>query len=818
MDVSSSPAFLGLCAPCGRVWRAPSGATATAPSCPACGGPLQEVRNAGPILAVGDVPQPGVPGGDRPFGPYRLRRELGRGAMGVVYEAWDPRLSRLVAIKMLHAAGREMDAEAVERLVREARSCARLRHPAIAAVHDAGEIGGRHYFCMELVEGRSLEERLTAPNAREEFPRRRRVEVLARIAEALEYAHGEGLVHRDVKPQNILVVPGGRAVLMDFGLARERASSDSPTRTGVLIGTPAYMSPEQAAGRGREAGPESDVFSFGAVLYRALTDTLPFPGLGLEPLRHILESEPVALRTHDPEITEDLETVCLKCLEKKPSHRYPHGAALAADLRRLLAGHALAAAPSSRFRRLWRSLTRTQARESAAETELARVEAERQTLEDRERANAAGFKKLEQARPALDLAARTHYDPAASPAAIRRRADQARRHIEEALAVAPALAPARLLLGRAWEMLGDDAQAEACWREAILLDPQLGAAHFHVGRLLLERAWLASLCSGEQERKRRRGECERRAGEAVAELERAIALGSGFEDALQRKAADALVASFRGDRAETERLCREGLAAFPAAEGREEFHWILGRGQPAAAEEAACDAALEIRPWFAPARFARGTARFKLGRHAGALEDFDAAVELKPSFAAAHTNRGVVRGLLGDSRGAREDYDAAVRLDPSGPSAWNNRGKIRAEAGELAEALADFERAIESDPDLELARFNRVAALMMMNRNEDAIAGLEEVLRRWPGQLLARRMLATVFCRCLRWEEARSLWERILAEGSNDPGDLCGYGTALLRLGRRAEALASLEAGLATAPADWFFRGEAEATLREARG
>jgi len=252
------------------------------------------------------------PAGGRPFGPYLLRRELGRGAMGVVFEAWDTRLSRGVAIKMLHEVGSEMDGQAVERLVREAKACARLRHPSIAAVHDAGEIDGRHFFAMELVEGKSLEDLLAAPRAVEEFPIRRRVEALGQIADALDYAHAEGLVHRDVKPQNILVGRGGRAVLMDFGLAREQTSADGATRTGVLLGTPAYMSPEQASGHGKEAGPASDVFSFGSVLYRALTGSLPFPGSGIEPLRHILESEPVSLHAHDPAIPPDLETICLK--------------------------------------------------------------------------------------------------------------------------------------------------------------------------------------------------------------------------------------------------------------------------------------------------------------------------------------------------------------------------------------------------------------------------------------------------------------------------------------------------------------------------
>ncbi len=269
--------------------------------------------------------------------------------MGVVFRGRDPTLRRDVAIKMLLDAGERQ----VERFAREARAAARLRHPGIVAVHEVGSEQGRPYLVMDFVEGETLaalieREGMLAP--------RRAAEIVAAVAVALEHAHGLGIVHRDVKPGNVLIDRAGRPLLADFGLAREIESEDrSLTMTGQLLGTPHYCPPEQVRGDTEAIGPRSDVFALGAVLYDAVTGAPPFPGESvLEVMGKTLAAEPEPPRRRNPQVHRDVETIILTCLEKDPGKRYPSAAELAADLRRYLAGEPIHARPVGRRERLVR--------------------------------------------------------------------------------------------------------------------------------------------------------------------------------------------------------------------------------------------------------------------------------------------------------------------------------------------------------------------------------------------------------------------------------------------------------------------------------
>jgi WD40 repeat protein/tRNA A-37 threonylcarbamoyl transferase component Bud32 len=286
----------------------------------------------------------------RAFGEYELQAEIARGGMGVVYKARQRRLNRTVAVKMI-LAGELADKEDVKRFLSEAEAAAGLDHPGIVPVYESGEIDGQHFFSMGFVEGQSL----AALMAAGPLSPQRAAELVAQVASAVEYAHERGVIHRDLKPGNILLDKDGNPRVTDFGLAKRVAGDSGLTRTGQALGTPSYMPPEQASGRLDAIGRPADVYALGAVLYAALTGRPPFQAATpLDTILQVLEQQPVAPRQLNADIPRDLETIALKCLEKEPHKRYATASELADELHRFLAGEPIHARPASRPERVWR--------------------------------------------------------------------------------------------------------------------------------------------------------------------------------------------------------------------------------------------------------------------------------------------------------------------------------------------------------------------------------------------------------------------------------------------------------------------------------
>jgi WD40 repeat protein/tRNA A-37 threonylcarbamoyl transferase component Bud32 len=287
-------------------------------------GALSETGGAGSGMPLGEIPEK--------LGRFEIRCRLGVGAFGAVYRAHDPVLDREVALKVLRAAALERP-EARARFLREPKAAAQLRHPHIVPVFDAGSDGEHCYIASAYIEGRTLEELID--EERPDF--RRAAEIVRDLAEALDYAHRMGVVHRDVKPANIMIDAEGQAMLMDFGLARLETSEEKLTQDGSPMGTPAYMAPEQADSSFGEVGPASDQYSLGVVLYELLCGHPPFSGPPAVLIHNALREEPPPPRSRDPRIPRDLETICLKSMGKRPQDRYSDCGQLVEDLRRWLA-------------------------------------------------------------------------------------------------------------------------------------------------------------------------------------------------------------------------------------------------------------------------------------------------------------------------------------------------------------------------------------------------------------------------------------------------------------------------------------------------
>ncbi|MCZ6690797.1 MAG: protein kinase, partial [Planctomycetota bacterium] len=365
--------------------------------CHSCGGRLKvfdpkldaeaprsegESRRAGPATGLGDgfgsetgpdgaSPTEYPAGGEiqgKEFGNYRLLRKIAQGAVGIVYEALQKDLNRVVALKVL-LAGDGASEETVQRFYIEASAAAKLDHPSIVPIHEFGVMEGRHFFTMDYIKGRTLSRIIDEGG----LPIREALILTKKVAEGLDYAHGKGIIHRDVKPANIIIDHLGNPRITDFGIAKVLESDDRVTMTGQMMGTPTYMSPEQAMGHGDIDG-RVDVYSLGAVLYELLTSRPPFESENsMDLLIKALKEEPPAPRSLNPTIHKDVETICLKALEKDPRRRYLSAKEMSKDIERYINGETIQARPIAWWERIWRGIARHKTLSASAAVALLAV-------------------------------------------------------------------------------------------------------------------------------------------------------------------------------------------------------------------------------------------------------------------------------------------------------------------------------------------------------------------------------------------------------------------------------------------------------------
>jgi tetratricopeptide (TPR) repeat protein len=691
------------------------------------------------------------------FGKYVLVSPIGSGGMGAVHRAWDTELSRWVALKMLSESE---DQESRARFVREARAVAGLDHPGIIPVYEAGQVEGDFYIAMKLIEGSSLGG--MRPPAREA------ARLLRDASRAVHAAHQRGIIHRDLKPANLLLESSGRVYVSDFGIAHEIRVDTRLTASGCLLGTPAYMAPEQARGELARIGPSTDVYSLGVTLYELLTGGPPFQDENLyELMKRVVEEDPVRVRTLNPGVDADLETIVQRTLEKDPARRYPSALALAEDLDRYLAGEPVAARGPGLPYHLKKHLGKNPLRTASLLAAIVGLAAAVVYLNARlvffraqrvvERA--AQEQHAQQLKAAIQKEALLKRNVAEASELLRRALEQVKD--------AKALWRVRTSRREQWEQLFDSAleitdaaiakypdlpggpytrgeilQARGRWSEAIdaltraiELEPTLPEAWYRRGLCHLElySQALSEQPSDSSARKAGTSEASRRARaaphkeRALADLRRHAVL-RGRKDDPESRYAQAAISYAEGRYEEAEQLCDRILAETQTDEGV----WLLranvqsARKEFAAAVRTVDTLVSSVMPQCAEAYHVRGVARMGLQEIAEAREDFQKALVLDPKASCARIDLGWACGELGDYAGEIEACSKAIETHPRSARAYAHRAWAKGQLGDHRGKIEDCSKAIELDPGYASAYNYRAVAKLHL---EDARGAVEDATK-----------------------------------------------------------------------------------------
>ena len=669
------------------------------------------------------------------FGDYELLEEIGRGGQGVVFRARQKSLNRTVALKVI-GLGQWATKAHLKRFRREAEAAASLDHPCIVPIYEVGEGDGSCYFSMKFVEGGQLDEVVR----REPMATRRAAELMAKVARTVHYAHEHHILHRDIKPGNILIDQQGEPHLTDFGLARLLETESTVTRTLEVLGTPSYMAPEQSVGNNTQLTGATDVYGLGAVLYQLLTGHPPFAGgTTYETVRLVLETQPRQPRLWNPKVNRDLETICLKCLEKEPSKRYASAQALAEDLERFLRNEPIRSRRSSQLERARRWCKRKPLVASLIAAlilvvavgfagvlwELRRVQAE-QVLVRR-----ANLSAQEKAR----LEAEQTNNPAAYDAYLRGRAfpggwhlDGGIRLFQEAVKLDPnfVLAWAYLSIAQSQSYwLGTDpspsrlAAAKDALDRALALDPDLPETHLALGyyRYYGPRDYAGALAEFRQAERALPNSADvilalaalqRRLGhwdEAIAGQRRAVGLDPrNFHASFNLVTTYMMLRRFPEALAEADRVLAWNPTKVGALSQKAEIFLATGDLQ-------AAEALLLTNPQVDPP-FLRAVNPLFQRRYAAAIEILSKALATETDRKARNIEKlllGLSQQRAGDVAAARATYQEAAQdfnrqLEKMAPDSFvagqthGFLGEAYAGLGEAASAIAEGQKAIAIHP------------------------------------------------------------------------------------------------------------------------
>ncbi len=707
---------------------------------------------------------------------YDVEALLGRGGMGLVYKARHLRLNRVVALKML-IAGAYAGPRERARFEREAESVASLRHAHIVQVHDVGDHEGWPYFTMELLEGGSLAQALAGPPR----PALEAAALLATLAQAVEVAHQGGILHRDLKPANILLTADGTPKIADFGLARRLEGGAGLTQSGVPMGTPNYMAPEQARGQ-PTIGPAVDVYSLGAILYELLTGRPPFRGETVaETLLQVMQQEPAAPSQLNAKVPRDLETVCLKCLHKEPERRYATAAALAEDLRRFQRGEPVAARPAGLPERTVKWVRRNPTLSAVLVAGLGLVvmlvswglslamerarERDAVAMDLGELTSLQANARWTEARAVLERAeARLK---GGGPDDLRRRLDQARHDLD----LAAHLDAIRLQRATRGELDYYRMQADREYA-ATFQQPGLGTrndrpadvatriARSPVSGALVAALYDWSVCAADRGQRGWLLQVARQAKSIPGEWHERVLSPAVWEDR------HALV-----ELTEAAPITSEPVSLLLALGQR--LRMVGGNAVPFLRR------VQQEHPADFWANLAMGNALLPdAPRQAvGALR---AALASRPGAAVGYCAVGECFRIQQEWDAATRYFEKALRLDPSYARTYNNLGLVLQARGRMDEAIDLHRKAVQLDPDYAWAHHDLGNALRSIGRPDEAHVHFQEALERDPQNSVVLNSVRSLLMRQGRGQEVQADWRRVLE--ANPPGHEAWLGYAELCL------------------------------------
>jgi tetratricopeptide (TPR) repeat protein/predicted Ser/Thr protein kinase len=749
---------------------------------------------------------------------YELQERIGEGSTALVYAAWDQELKRNVAIKILREVV-GMSEIARERFRREAQAAAGLSHPNLVTVYDAGTVDGQAYLVMERVQGRSLEEYLS-----ERHPDERGIAaILERAARGVAAAHEKGIVHRDLKPANILVSPSGDPKVGDFGMAHLMDSQMELTKTGVPLGTPLYMAPEQIQGKLQAITPRTDVYGLGAILYELLSGRPPHVADSIVDLYgKIFRDEPVPPRKLNPRIPPELEAIALKALDKEPERRYATAAFFADDLARFLEGTPILARPASPIYRIYRrlrlhrsavvgilaALAVTGGIALVSQQRLRALEEER--LRDRraadEQLKRASRDSLELSRKREDSFKRLSFlwgrmvailewrqQPSRTPAEIRKELKGMLAEASTYIGDHPDLPQGYFIRARAHYAAGAHRPAEADLALALERHSDFTPGWALLAQVKLERyvehlyAWSA------QERKSRRQEAEpilRDAEEALRRCDRGGPGKAAFERwGLSWTRADEVNETLM--LALKERYVQDNLEAAKA------------RLQEAQKKTPAAEYCDFIGNWAGDANLA--------------LPWIERAIALAPNWARPYVDRSNLRNFLGDRKKAIEDLTRALDINPDYAMACDHRGWYYCLEGKLDEAIDDCTQALKLEPGMATAFAHRAEAFRIRGNRKAAVKDCSDAIALAPKMASAWGVRGHTHLEMGDVDAAIADLTQAVDLSSEDPLYLAFRALAFQAKKDFPRVIQDCEKALQLAPPNWEHRPSVERMRDEAR-
>ena len=713
------------------------------------------------------------------FGKYLLEKKLGQGGMGVVYLASDAILKRQVALKIMLLKSEEM----IERFTREAQAMAKLKHPNIIQVYEVGTADKCHYFTMDYIKGASLEDFINDKKHRSTH--RRVAEIIRDIASALDYAHRQGIIHRDIKPSNILIDLNNHPYLMDFGLAKEVTGLDrSLTLSGSIMGTPDYMSPEQARGNKKMINHRSDIFSLGATLYHSLSGHPPFRGDELyQVLDQVVNKDPIPPSRFIRGLPKDLETICLKCMDKEQERRYQTGRELANDISRYLAGESISAKPISVVTRIFkRGKKNKTAMFSILVTAviliavvislmISSASKNRQIEEYRQKAYES-FKenKFEEVLAMCNkiLAFLPHDEEIKG---LLRKSESAIKEKEERIQMEKENAKSdedkmRLEKDRAKvkeEKMRLEKEKIEAEREKMRVEKERAKTEEEKMRVEKE------LTKAESDKIQKSKEIREK---AKAILDRVSAGTHSFEDRI-KAANDALkidpsygdayqvMGYAYKDKNDNDKAYEYFTKAIENTPTLAYSYYERGRINAYIRDNVAeaisdFNKVFELDPNSYIGYFAKGTMEGYSKNYDNAIVNFNKAIEIKSDYAEAYNNRGYMYNCKNEFDKAIADYNKAIEFSPDYMDAYNNRGTAYLHKGEFGRAITDFNSAIKLQPNRAEIYYHRGIAHDKKDEIEMAMADYNKAIELKPDFVATYFYRANIYARKGKFDKAVS--------------------------------------------------------------